>query len=252
MDDFSIELLDTGLLLFTIERPDKRNAVNYSVMDGLELAICKAKEDPAVKALAITGRGDRAFCSGGDLAEFHELKTEAQALEMLSRMGRLLYRLAVLPVPTLALMNGAAMGGGLELACACDFRIGRENAQYGFIQGTLAITTGWGGASLLMERISHPDALYLLMDAGRFTGKEMKERGLFQEAFAEAGIEHAHALCRRFYDKDKSVLSAYKDVLVRKWKATGLESRMARETERCAILWEQEEHHRAVARFLEK
>ncbi len=102
-----------GIALFTICRPEKRNAINFAVMGALEEAMEQAAADPQVKVFAITGAGSEAFCSGGDLSEFGHLRgTEAR--QMLMRMGELLYRLLTFPKPTAALVNGTAIGGRLR------------------------------------------------------------------------------------------------------------------------------------------
>lgn len=98
-----------GVLTFTINREEKRNAINNEVMDGLKEVITYVKEHDDVRFLVVTGAGDRSFCSGGDLAEFHSLHTEDEAFGMLSKMGNILYELATLPVPTIALINGTAV-----------------------------------------------------------------------------------------------------------------------------------------------
>src|SRR4051812_19543202 len=113
--DYIVELDEqSGILLFTIKREEKRNAVNYAVMDGLKAAVERAKKDD-VRVLAITGEGEQAFCSGGDLSIFHALHTEREAYNMLAKMGDVLYKLATLPKPTVALLNGPAVGGGCEI-----------------------------------------------------------------------------------------------------------------------------------------
>ena len=99
---YTIEKRDMGYLLFTITRSEKRNAINYEVMDGLTEAISLAN-DPAIKALVITGEGDHAFCSGGDLSVFHQLHTKEEAYAMLSKMSKILYSLLTLTKPTIAL-----------------------------------------------------------------------------------------------------------------------------------------------------
>ena len=89
---YSIEKQEKGYLLFTINRSEKRNAINYDVMEGLTEAIKRATE-PDIKALVITGKGDQAFCSGGDLSVFHQLHTKEEAYTMLSKMANILYSL---------------------------------------------------------------------------------------------------------------------------------------------------------------
>lgn len=110
MKPYLLEEREQGCLLFTINRPEKRNAINFDVMDGLSEAINRTKK-PGVKALIITGAGEDAFSSGGDLSIFHQLKTEEEAYGMLSKMSNILYRLLTLPKPTIALINGTAVGG---------------------------------------------------------------------------------------------------------------------------------------------
>ncbi|MCA0174420.1 enoyl-CoA hydratase/isomerase family protein [Bacillus sp. RAR_GA_16] len=131
--------------IITIHRPEQRNAINYEVMDQLSQAIEKAEGDNGVSYIVLTGSGDRVFCSGGDVRAFQELRTEDQAYPMLRKMGNVLDRLFFCKKPTVALLNGHAVGGGLELAMACDYRIARKNMQVGFIQGSIGLTTGWGG-----------------------------------------------------------------------------------------------------------
>ena len=131
---------EDGIMTFTINREEKRNAINYAVMDGLKEVITYIKNHDDVRFLVVTGAGEKSFCSGGDLSEFHSLETEEEAFGMLNKMGQILYDLATLPVPTIALINGTAVGGGCEIATACDFRLIASHAKAGFIQGSLAIT----------------------------------------------------------------------------------------------------------------
>jgi enoyl-CoA hydratase len=252
MEEYLITKHSTGILQWTINRPTKRNAINYNVMAGLEKVLNQAINDHEVKALVISGSGDQAFCSGGDLAEFHKLKTEEQSYRMLSKMGLLLFRLATLPKPTLALLNGPAVGGGCEIATACDFRIAKAGSVHGFIQGTLAITTGWGGASLLYEKLPPADALKLLSESKRMDAAYLMQLGFIHEIFSSVNMDHAYTYLSHILDTHQSVLSAYKKTLVSKWTHTNLKQRILEEIRQCAILWEKEEHHLAVQKFLAK
>ena len=145
----------------------------------------EAAHDDEVKLLVLTGAGSEAFCSGGDLREFQDLHTEEEAFAMLSKMGEILYKLAVFPKPTIALINGSAFGGGCEIATACDFRLAKSGIKLGFVQGTLGITTGWGGASLLLEKNTRAKSVKLLLDAKIHKAEEAKEFGFVDEIVGE-------------------------------------------------------------------
>lgn len=241
---------DQGVVTFTITRPKVRNAVNYEVIEGLEQFITRIEQNKSVKWGVITSAGGKAFCSGGDLGEFHALETSAQALPMLSRMTELLYRLATLPVPTLALMDGAAVGGGCEIAAACDYRLMKSGVKAGFIQGTLAITTGWGGASLLYEKESgHSHVLQLLTRAQLHTAEALVEWGWITELYGDDKQAALDQFIAKFANIESDVLRAYKAVAVRKWEQSDLKSRMMEECNQCSILWESEAHHAAVRQF---
>lgn len=248
MEPFIINEEQDGYVLFTINRPDKRNAINDDVMNGLEEAI-KLTEKSDAKALVITGSGDQAFCSGGDLSVFHELRTEEQAYAMLSKMARILYRLLTLGKPTIAVINGAAIGGGCELATACDFRIARKDIKAGFVQGTLAITTGWGGGTMLLEKIPTQSALKMLMEADVYHTNQLLELGFLQSVYDDGDANQWKSKIERLLTIEASVLQAYKNVLLQKWEESKIWERMEKEVRRCAILWEDDKHHQQVELF---
>ncbi|WP_110929319.1 enoyl-CoA hydratase/isomerase family protein [Bacillus massiliglaciei] len=249
MKTLLIDKNDCGYLKITINRPEKRNAVNFQLMDELRTVLDEAERNPAVKILILTGSGTKAFCSGGDLGEFHSLHTEQEAYQMLSKMGSLVRDLAFLRKPTVAYLNGSAVGGGCEIAAACDFRIARSGVKLGFIQGTLGITTGWGGASLLLEKLPVQNALKMLMESGIYSAEEAMELGFISCISNETNPAlHLENLLKR----EAEILSSYKNILINKWEASGLKERMEEEIRKCAVLWASESHHQAVKDFLQK
>jgi enoyl-CoA hydratase len=239
----------TDYLLLTINRQDVRNAINYDVMEGIEKLLDLGK-NKAYKAIVITGAGESAFCSGGDLSAFHQLKTEDEAYQMLSKMSSILYRLLIYPKPTFAILNGSAVGGGCELASACDFRIGRKGLKAGFIQGKLAITTGWGGGSIILEKLGTTNALKLLMTADLYESEQLLALGFLDELYEG----DQHQACQHYIGKmlklETDVLSAYKKMVVSKWAETNLQKRIQEEVSNCSKLWQSEAHHLQVASFL--
>ena len=244
---------NADILTFTLTRPEVRNAVNYEVMDGLEQFLQELERKETVKWGVITSVGGKAFCSGGDLGEFHTLKSTEEAYPMLSRMTRLLYRIATSPVQIIALMDGAAVGGGCEIAAACDVRLMKSSAKAGFIQGTLAITTGWGGASLLYEKEGNQqEVLPFLMEANVHSAQSLAEWGWVSAVYEEDKIEALEHFVAKFERIEPSVLRAYKAVAIRKWEQTNLQERMLQEAKQCSILWAADAHHAAVDRFRTK
>lgn len=243
-----------GVVTFTINREEKRNAVNDEVMDGLQEVITYIKKHQGVRFLVITGAGEKSFCSGGDLSVFHALETEEQAFGMLSKMADIMYELATLPVPTIALVNGAAVGGGCEIATACDFRLVASHAKAGFIQGTLAITSGWGGGTYLFERgLRHDRALKMLVDAKPYTAEELVDIGWATSVYFEGAREEAlEDFIEHMRKIHPSVHQAYKEIELRKWRERNIYERVMEEVRTCAILWESEAHHVAVNSFLTK
>lgn len=242
-----------GVLLFTLNRPARRNAINNDLMEAFKKVIHYVHTNKSVRFLVITGEGDQAFCSGGDLAEFHRLVTEEQAFGMLSKMGEILYDWATLPVPTIALINGAAVGGGCEIATACDFRIVSREARCGFIQGTLAITTGWGGATYLFERgLRHDHAMKMLVDAQTYDSSQLEDVGWASSVFDGDKLIALEQFIEFMRQINPGVHQAYKEIEIRKWAEKNLKQRVMEEIAQCSKLWESEAHAEAVGRFLSK
>ncbi|MFB9762173.1 enoyl-CoA hydratase/isomerase family protein [Ectobacillus funiculus] len=240
---------EQGIVWATFNRPERRNAIDFDVMDELAALLAEVRQTREDKALVLTGAGD-VFCSGGDLQLFHGLYTKEEAYPMLKKMGDILYELMTLPKPTIALLNGAAVGGGCEIAIACDYRFAASTAMVGFVQGHLAITTGWGGAAMLFEKLRHDQAMTFLCSAQRFGTKEAEQLGFVHEIF-EGDVKLS---CQKWIESMLSprveVLSAYKMAAVRGWNAAYLKERMDQEIKECAALWESPAHHAAVASFL--
>ncbi|WP_163101399.1 enoyl-CoA hydratase/isomerase family protein [Peribacillus alkalitolerans] len=239
-----------GILKLTIHRPEKRNAINYQIMDELASVLLEARENKNIKTVVIIGEGNRAFCSGGDLSEFHRLHTATDAYEMLSKMGEVLYSLLTLPIPTIAILNGTAVGGGCEIASACDFRWAYPQVKVGFIQGNQGITTGWGGGTILLEKLLPSNALKMLLSAKVLLPEEAKQLGFIDQVLNEK--DHWESLVANMIEKEQEVLVAYKQILIRKWKETNIKERIDQEIRECANLWESDAHLQAVAKFTGK
>lgn len=244
---------EKGIVWFQINRPEKRNAIDYDVMDGLLETIESMENSLTDKLLVISGTGDKSFCSGGDLSVFGDLISVEQSYQMLSKMGAILYRLLTLSKPSVALVNGIAIGGGCELATACDFRLATTNSKVGFVQGKLGITTGWGAGSILFEKIGYEKALGMLLSTDIYNAEEALQLGFIHKIIS---LENKKVEIESYFSsilqQNTNVIQSYKKILIRKWDSLHIKERMFEEIQQCSKLWATEEHHEAVRAFLNK
>lgn len=241
--------IENGQAWLKINREDKRNAIDYEVMElfAEKLAIVESNDD--VKVLIITGEGNNAFCSGGDLTVFHSIYTKEEAEKMLTKMAKVLLKLFFFPKPTVAFLNGTAVGGGCEVASACDYRIAEKNIKFGFVQGKLGITTGWGGSTYLLERIKPLKAMELLINSAIFDAKEGVEIGFIDSIYSKEQFDN---WLSSFTMHPLGVILAYKQRFLGKYDKDLIERRVIEEIDGCSTLWETDEHHEAVTRFINK
>jgi enoyl-CoA hydratase len=177
---------DGGLAVITIDRPHARNAISLKTMDQLEKALDRAE---GADALVITGAGDRAFVSGGDLKELGALRTEPEASGMAFRMRTICDRIAGFPAPTIAVLNGHALGGGAEFAVAADIRLAADDITIGFNQVTLEIMPAWGGAERLVVLVGYSKALLLAGVGTVLDAAEAQRIGLVDKVLPRASFD---------------------------------------------------------------
>jgi enoyl-CoA hydratase len=200
--------LDEGLAVITIDRPEARNAIAPATMDQLDKAIDAAE---GAQALVITGAGDRAFVSGGDLKELGALRTEEDASAMAWRMRAICDRLADFPAPVIAALNGHALGGGAEVAVAADIRVAADDIKIGFNQVALEIMPAWGGAERLAALVGRSGALLLagtgtVLDATEAQRIGLVDRVLPRSSFHDGWRSLARSLANRPAGEIKRVI----------------------------------------------
>ena len=144
--------LSEGILIITINRPDKLNALNAQVFTDIENAVDEIQTNPEIKSAIITGSGNKAFVAGADIAEFANY-TKEQAMALSKRGQDIFFKIENSKKPIVAAVNGFALGGGCELAMACHFRIASENAQFGQPEVNLGLIPGYGGTQRLPQLI---------------------------------------------------------------------------------------------------
>jgi enoyl-CoA hydratase/carnithine racemase len=165
------------LLILTLNRPEVRNALNSKLLQELELAIDEARLQKDLRVLLITGGGDKAFCAGADLKERLTM-SETEVRSFLSAIRRLLIKIEELPLPVIAAINGFALGGGTELALACDLRVAVDDATLGLTETRFAIIPGAGGTQRLPRLIGIPLAKELIYTGRQLTAQEALAKGL--------------------------------------------------------------------------
>ena len=184
MENILIEKQD-NIAVVTINRPTKLNALNKATIQELHDGFNALNEDKTVKAIIITGSGEKAFVAGADIAEFanfsisegQQLAAEGQAL--------LFDFVQNLSTPVIAAVNGFALGGGLELAMACHFRIASTNAKMGLPEVTLGVIPGYGGTQRLAQLIGKGRAMELIMTAGMIDAATAHQYGLVNHVVAQ-------------------------------------------------------------------
>ncbi len=170
--------LEDGIFIITINRPDKLNALNKTVIDELAVALDEVYNNTAIKTAIITGAGPKAFVAGADISEF--LSLDANAGEALARKGQedVFNKIEQSPKPIIAAVNGFALGGGCELAMSCHFRLASENAKFGQPEVNLGLIPGYGGTQRLTQLIGKGKAMELMMTAAMIDANEAKQLGL--------------------------------------------------------------------------
>lgn len=241
-----------GIAQITINRPHVRNAVNEETMAELHEALNEIERDASLRVVILTGAGDKAFISGGDIKEFEALTTIPQAKAMAETMRGFLNRLESLPLPVIAAVNGHALGGGCETALACDFRIAAENATLGFLQINMGIITGWGSGPRLLRLVGRAQATRLLMLGERISAQEAQRIGLVHEvAPRDEFRQRVEHLAAKLAEKPPLALRGFKQA-IHQWSDIPMHAGQVLETEIFGQVWVSEDHSEAVRAVLEK
>ncbi len=169
--------VEDHILTIMINRPDKLNALNQTVLNELNDAMDIVYKDETIKAVIITGAGEKAFVAGADIAEFVSVKDNEGA--NLSKKGQdIFFKIEHCPKPVIAAVNGFALGGGCELAMACHFRLASMNAKFGQPEVNLGLIPGYGGTQRLTMLIGKGKAMELMMTGNMIGAEEGKTLGL--------------------------------------------------------------------------
>ncbi|MEE2689880.1 MAG: enoyl-CoA hydratase/isomerase family protein [Pseudomonadota bacterium] len=238
---------DCAIICFN--RPDALNALNTGGLSSLEEALAEIA-DSNVRALVLTGAGDRAFCAGADIKELGSRHTDR--VRAASQRGQSIANsIEGLPFPSIALLNGLALGGGLEIALACTFRLATVEARMGFPEIKLGVCTGWGGTQRLPRLVSLQNALDLLMSGRLIEADEAKEVGLVHSIVEGDPLKAAISFAERFTTNSLPAMAFVRKAIMHASEQT-LEQGLRAETDLSVLSYKLDDAREGVAAFLEK
>jgi len=243
---------EDGLMWLTVNRPAKHNPLSRSVLTALRAAMREAAADEDLLGVLLRGAGEEYFAAGGDLHDLRSIRSETETEAMVIEARGILDAVRECPVPVIALVNGDALGGGAELAVACDLRIMAAHARIGYMHGRLHVSPGWGGGTDLFDLVGRSRALRMLARAEMVTATEALTWGL-----ADAVAPESESLETFTLDFLQPMLKQ-SPRLLRNFKAQALAKRHGldrderREAEMRAFIraWTHDDHWAAVERIL--
>ena len=243
---------ERGVVTLRLHRPEVRNAFDDSMMTALDGAVAALASREDLVAVVLSASGGKAFCAGGDLRWLERFDTPEKGAEMSRRMQGILHRLSLLPAPVIGVINGYALGGGTEVALACDLRIVEEHAYFSFKQARVGVMSGWGGGVRLLHLVGYPRALELFATCRKVHPEEARSLGLANRIVPTgSGEAAANELADSFREGSRRSIRTIKRLLqgaaiLSPEAGAALESRLFSE------VWRSPEHSAAVEAFLGK
>lgn len=253
IEDISIEQRADGVVWITIDRAQKHNALAGRVLAALAQAISAQGALPSTRLILIRGAGERFFAAGGDLVELSEVRDEAATRDMAERSRSALDAVRQCPVPVIAYLNGDAIGGGAELAVACDMRLQAAHARVGYIQARLAISSAWGGGPDLCQLVGSARAMRMMARTEMVPAQQALDWGL-TDAVISDGVDGSDL--RDFLAPMLAcpihVLRSIKAQTSAWRQGQTYEQRRAVERAQVMTTWLHDDHWRASDKFLAK
>ena len=242
-----------GVAKITLNRPQVLNAINKDVIQDLSLALEDIRKDENVRVVVITGAGDRAFSAGADISMLKEIKTPVEARELTwSAVEKVLKAIESLEKPVVAAINGLALGGGCELAMACDIVVASDKARFGQPEINLGILPGWGGMSRLAMIVGFHKAKELVFTGDMISAEEAEKIGLVNKVVpAEKLNEAVDELVNKLLSKSPIALKLAKEA-VNRGPDIDVEAALARDRELFALSVSSEDAKESLSAFLEK
>lgn len=242
---------EDGVAVLTLNRPEKLNALSWEMLDAFQAALDRAEADAEVRVVILTGAGDRAFAAGADIAGYQG-RREKDFMDFQFAGRRLNDRLEAFAKPTIAAVNGFALGGGFEIVLCCDLIVVTKSARLGLPEGLLGLSPGGGGTQRLMRSLGRHATAELLLTAWRMKGERAYQLGL------AAALCEPDALMATALDKARAMLKLAPKALtemkrlVRLGVDAALPTALALEQEVLFRLYCSQDGQEGIDAFLEK
>ncbi|KAB7779291.1 Short-chain-enoyl-CoA hydratase [Xanthomonas sacchari] len=246
-------LADTqgAIRILTVNRADKLNALNRQVLQALDAAFAAAADDPQIRVVVLTGAGEKAFVAGADIAEMNEL-TPVQGRDFSQLGQRLMRRIERMPKPVLAMVNGFALGGGLELAMACHLRVAADGARLGQPEINLGLIPGFGGTQRLLRLVGRAAALELCLLGAPIDAARALQLGLVNRVVAAGELQATTLkLAQQLADAAPLALRGILDA-IQIGGESAIEQGLEYETAQFGLLFSSEDMREGTRAFLER
>lgn len=242
----------TGLVVMQLNRPKALNALNDQTIDEISSALSEVEANPHNRVLLITGAGEKAFVAGADIRELKQCTSESIGIQCSQKGSNLFRRFENSRLIIIAAINGFALGGGLELAMACDFRFASSNAIFGLPEVGLGIIPGYGGTQRLATLVGQGLATELMVTGRKFDAAFALQIGLINLVVApENLLQHCHKVAQEILAQAPLAVSAAKAAL-QTGLNQGIEAGLKMESAQFGKLCLSQDMHEGMAAFVEK
>ena len=239
-----------NIALITINRPEALNALNSKVISELEQAVAAVEADTSLGAMILTGEG-RSFVAGADIAEQCPMDPAA-GRKWGQRGSALMRRIELLPIPTIAAVNGFALGGGCELAMSCDIILASEKAKFGQPEVGLGITPGFSGTQRLPRRVGMAKAKELIFSGKMIKADEAEKIGLVNAVYAPEELMNGAMEMAKSFAANAPVAVRYAKSCIDRGMQMDMDSAIAYENELFALCFATDDQKEGMTAFLEK
>lgn len=243
---------EEGVAWITINRPKVLNALNFEAIDELASALEDVEKDGGVKVLVITGEGDKAFCAGIDINQFIALTPIKRRDFTINYREKIVNKIRRLGTPVVAMVNGYALGAGMELVLTCDLAVASEHARFGQPEVNIAAIPGGGGTQLLPRSVGVKKAMELILTGEFIDAKEAERLGIVNKVVPKEKLKEAVLeLVNKLKLKSLVALKMAKAAINKSQEAL-LQAGLAYETEAFTLCTTSEDFNEGVKAFLEK